>query len=968
MSKFVFLKSLRELLVPLKRLIDKKAEAPNWNENDPASASYIANRTHYKEEKEKFYLNNEQISFSNGGPFYVGEANLIGGTLGDIFTVIWDGTEYQCKVGILENMYVLGNQSIVSVILGTNLPDTGEPFIYAFSPGEYANFFTLSTASSHTVSLFGIGEIIHKIPTEFLPEISSVGKEGTGENAEIFNDYEENRASGIYSHAEGRGTSASGDYSHAEGLNSTASWDEAHAEGYDTTASGTGSHSEGVGTIASGSSAHAEGNHTTASGHYSHAEGYSTRASSQYQHVQGKYNLIDSVDKYAHIVGNGSSSSARKNAHTLDWNGLGWFAGGVKVGGTGQDDTNAKALATETYVDNKIAEIPTPDYPVDSVNGKTGTVVLSASDVGALPNTTVIPSIEGLATETYVDNKIATIPTPDVSGQISTHNTSTTAHPDIRTLITNLTTRLNTLADSDDTTLDQLSEIVAYIKDNKDLIEGVTTSKVNVSDIIDNLTTEVTNKPLSANQGVILKGLIDALRSEVDSIDYPVDSVNGKTGEVVLTAEDVGAIADIEVEPYYHLVTNRDGEKVWEEKLAYSDHYEEELGSVETSSFIAYFEVETPLSIDKIYTIIHNGVEFKCQAQYLNSKNDYVLGNASIYTSSGTVNTGETFVFVPIFDSFEESTLYQVWFPEENTSNNLSLKYVEDIFKEIPGEFVAGGITSGSAEKAQAFNALPAENASGISSVAMNNSLASGDYSHAEGDGTIASGYAQHVQGKYNIEDTENKYLHIVGNGDSEIRSNAHTVDNNGLGWFAGGLKVGGTGQDDAEAYSVATEHYVIYQPKNSIIFIDQETGYKYIGCIRNGNFVTYCAVKSIELVNPPNKTAYIDGECFDTTGMVIKIIYDDNTEQETTNYFYTDDIKEDTTEIEIKYNDSGFIHTIKVPITVSPFDPQSTFIDFNYTDNNDGTYTLTSWKGTLNGETSTEIIIPDNKKIILSL
>ena len=34
-------------------------------------------------------------------------------------------------------------------------------------------------------------------------------------------------------------------------------------------------------------------------------------------------------------------------------------------------------------------------------------------------------------------------------------------------LITGLTTRLNTLADSDDTTLDQMSEIVEYIKSNK---------------------------------------------------------------------------------------------------------------------------------------------------------------------------------------------------------------------------------------------------------------------------------------------------------------------------------------------------------------------------------------------------------------------------------------------------------------------------------------------------------------------
>jgi hypothetical protein len=59
--------------------------------------------------------------------------------------------------------------------------------------------------------------------------------------------------------------------------------------------------------------------------------------------------------------------------------------------------------------------------------------------------------------------------------------------------------------------LDQLHEIVAYIKSNKSLIDAITTSKVNVSDIINNLTTNVVNKPLSAAQGVALKALIDAI-------------------------------------------------------------------------------------------------------------------------------------------------------------------------------------------------------------------------------------------------------------------------------------------------------------------------------------------------------------------------------------------------------------------------------------------------------------------------
>ena len=61
-----------------------------------------------------------------------------------------------------------------------------------------------------------------------------------------------------------------------------------------------------------------------------------------------------------------------------------------------------------------------------------------------------------------------------------------------------------------------MSEIITYIKSNKSLIDNVTTNKINVADIIDNLTANVSNKPLSAAQGVVLKNLIDTFSTEVD--------------------------------------------------------------------------------------------------------------------------------------------------------------------------------------------------------------------------------------------------------------------------------------------------------------------------------------------------------------------------------------------------------------------------------------------------------------------
>lgn len=99
----------------------------------------------------------------------------------------------------------------------------------------------------------------------------------------------------------------------------------------------------------------------------------------------------------------------------------------------------------------------------------------------------------------------------EVEKAVPTHNVSTEAHSDIRLLIQEHREEVNALLDSDDETLDQLSEIVAYIKSNKALIDAITTSKVSVSDIVNNLTSDVTNKPLSAAQGVALKGLIDSI-------------------------------------------------------------------------------------------------------------------------------------------------------------------------------------------------------------------------------------------------------------------------------------------------------------------------------------------------------------------------------------------------------------------------------------------------------------------------
>ena len=303
--------------------------------------------------------------------------------LGEIYDVKIDDILYKVECRNLNDMTILGNAAITGV---PGCDDTGEPFAIALYFG-YGGIFSVTTleAGDHTISINGLTRTIIKIPKEYLPDdigggssvqsdwnqtdatasdyiknkptISAqvqsdwnqtdatakdyiknkptiIGKTSVNQYGsilgEVFNNYNNNAANGFYSHAEGSDTKASGSCSHAEGNKTTASGDYSHAEGWNTKASGQYSHAEGDSTEATGYCSHAEGSDTKASEQYSHAEGYYTLASSKYQHVQGKFNINDTTNTYAHIVGNGLDYLSRSNAHTLDWSGNAWYAGTVE--------------------------------------------------------------------------------------------------------------------------------------------------------------------------------------------------------------------------------------------------------------------------------------------------------------------------------------------------------------------------------------------------------------------------------------------------------------------------------------------------------------------------------------------------------------------------------------------------------------------------------------------------------------
>lgn len=172
------------------------------------------------------------------------------------------------------------------------------------------------------------------------------------------------------------------------------------------------------------------------------------------------------------------------------------------------EEVDAALSAAGTYTDEQVAILKDDDEQV-------------LTDAKAYADQKVIDFAGGL--DIYTKSQVDTLFTDkigekSVPTQIGEHNTNTESHGDIRNLIADLTTRLNALANSTDTDLDQMAELVDYIKANRDLIESVTTSKVSVDDIVDNLTSVgVANKPLSANRGAELANSINDLTDVINT-------------------------------------------------------------------------------------------------------------------------------------------------------------------------------------------------------------------------------------------------------------------------------------------------------------------------------------------------------------------------------------------------------------------------------------------------------------------
>ena len=78
---------------------------------------------------------------------------------------------------------------------------------------------------------------------------------------------------------------------------------------------------------------------------------------------------------------------------------------------------------------------------------------------------------------------------------------------------------------------------------------------------------------------------------------------------------------------------------------------------------------------------------------------------------------------------------------------------------------------------------------------------------------------------------------------------------------------------------------------------------------------VTNNAVKELEIITPPTKIKYVEGQNFDKTGMVVKATYEDGEELNITDYTIEggENLTKDKTQVTIKYEDKEITQTIEV-------------------------------------------------------
>lgn len=252
-------------------------------------------------------------------------------------------------------------------------------------------------------------------------------------------------------------------------------------------------------------------------------------------------------------------------------------------------------------------------------------------------------------------------------------------------------------------------------------------------------------------------------------------SVNGKTGDVVLSANDVGADT---AGTASKLVSFKPGEKcegktfsipTGETDADGNAIYEEKTAGIGTERFNVYEDASFEWNgVTRTFT------PCKPIGKFISARGTGNINKGLLEDVCGADNkTGEKDI---------------------GTRQSGCANYAESYFGSQDG---CGGTLTGKYGRT-----------SGAYNVARGYACeARGRHTIADGSHGNVSGKPQETFGQFNVPDDTQKYMAIGGNGtDNEHRSNAYMLDYDGNAYYSGNVKIGGTPSDDNDA---ATKAYV---------------------------------------------------------------------------------------------------------------------------------------------------------------
>ena len=517
-SKTSTIKTIDEKFIPdsvvKKDYLEQQLDSSiaDWDQNDETDASYIKNRTHYVDESltevypELSITCNNRLDFENYYYYtgYFPEEGFV--DLSEVNVVIWNGVKYE----VTPDSSAIGNDNIIK----DNIEDNGLPFLiynnYLVETDEYsnANVFTREEGT-YTFTLCKKEETIKTLDEKYIPDtIARKTYVDDRLNNISWNDLKDKP------------------FEEAESL----------VELYPSTTLNVSTETYDYFRIS------VDGLNSGVFENYNNIRIIFDGVSYDFYEIQGYYGNGYFYNTTYEDNGMPFCLERMLNLETFNWINAVLYARtqGNHTLAVYALDSSIKTL-DEKFIPSTIAKDSDLQVVDDKLNDHENNADIHFSAIERTKLTSIEENANhyehptsGVNAGTYTSVTVdsyghitsATNPTTlsgygitdaEEKGTVNIHNSAADAHSDIRLLISELTTQVSNFLDVDDITKDQLSEVIGLIENNSDLIEGITTSKVNVSDIIDNLTTNVADKPLSAAQGVAIKSLIDALQSSLDS-------------------------------------------------------------------------------------------------------------------------------------------------------------------------------------------------------------------------------------------------------------------------------------------------------------------------------------------------------------------------------------------------------------------------------------------------------------------